>query len=212
MHHEARHFVDWCMAQLGPFAAGCAVLDVGSGDINGNNRHYFGPDCTYTGCDVAPGPNVDVVSPCHELPYPPASFDVIVSTECLEHDMHWQATLRKVCELLRPGGAFVMTCASTGRGEHGTNRCSASCSFTTRLGDPAWGDYYRNLTADDVAAAIPVQDVFPVHRFYYRSDSKDLYFYGIKASPEDRLESWPEYAADAGDVLHVVLPNAAQPT
>ena len=183
MHDEARHFLDWCVDQMGPFD-NCRVLDVGSGDINGNNRHYFGEGCTYVGCDVAPGPNVHVVAPCHELPYPPASFDVVISSECLEHDMHWQRTLRKVAELLRPGGVFLMTCASTGREEHGTARCHAGDSFTTQLSDPAWSSYYRNLTGDDFASALPLHQTFPLHRFYYNPVSKDLYFYGVRAPPE----------------------------
>lgn len=182
MHTEARHFVDWCVSTLGPFQ-GCSVLDVGSGDINGNNRHYF-EKSTYLGCDVAPGPNVDIACPCHQLPFEPESFDVIISTECLEHDMHWRETLRKICDLLKPGGAFVMTCASTGRAEHGTLRSQAADSFTTRLDDTEWNEYYMNLTAEDVADAIPVREIFPIHGFHYQSESKDLYFYGIKAVPK----------------------------
>ena len=54
-------------------------------------------------------------------------------------------------------------------------------SFSTRIGDAAWGDYYRNLTADDIATAIPVAQV---HHFYYQPYSKDLYFYGVKALPQ----------------------------
>lgn len=182
MHWQARRFLDWCMHHLGPFDAS-RVLDVGSGDINGNNREYFGPRCSYTGCDVAPGPNVDVVSPCHELPYAPESFDVIISSECLEHDMHWERTLKKVCELLRPGGVFVMTCASTGRPEHGTKRAGEGDSFTTRIDDEAWNNYYRNLTEEDVRSAVPVDDIFPMHAFYYGPSHHDLYFYGVKALP-----------------------------
>ena len=186
MHFEARHFLDWCVRQLGPFE-NCKVLDVGSGDINGNNRHYFGPGCSYTGCDVAPGPNVDIVMPCHAIPYPHGSFDVIISSECLEHDMHWKQTVQKVCDLLRPGGVFMMTCASTGRAEHGTLRTTAGDSFSTRTGDTAWGNYYQNLTAQDIAGAIQVAQVFPLHKFYYQPFSKDLYFYGVKALPEYTL-------------------------
>lgn len=183
MHFEARHFLDWCVRHLGPFER-CRVLDVGSADINGCNRHYFGPECTYVGVDVAPGPNVDVVCPCHDLPHAPESFDVIISSECLEHDMHWRRTLAKVCDLLRPGGVFLMTCASTGRPEHGTARTTAGESLTTRIGDEAWADHYQNLTADDIMTAIPVADTFPMHKFYYHPGSKDLYFYGIKALPK----------------------------
>lgn len=186
MHPEARDFIEWCMRHLGPFDRPFdrhRVLDVGSVDINGSNRRYFGPGCSYTGCDVAPGPNVDIACPCHELPFPPSSFDIVISSECLEHDMHWERTLRKVCELLRPGGVFVMTCASTGRAEHGTLRCRAEDSLSTRIGDGAWGDFYKNLTADDIASAISVHAEFPMHRFYYRESSHDLYFYGIKALP-----------------------------
>lgn len=181
MHAEARHFVEWCAAHFGPFF-GRRVLDVGSGDINGTNRPHF-EGCDYVGCDVAPGPNVDVVSPCHDLPFPPASFDVVVSTECLEHDMHWRRTLAKIAELLRPGGLFVMTCASTGRPEHGTLAHTAHDSFTTRAGDPEWASYYRNLTANDIADALPLDDLFPLRRLYYNPATKDLYMYGVKALP-----------------------------
>jgi hypothetical protein len=49
-------------------------------DINGNNREYFDGKCLYTGCDVLPGPNVDVALPVHRLPHKDASFDVVMST------------------------------------------------------------------------------------------------------------------------------------
>lgn len=164
MHPEARHFVDWCVAQFGPFSDGCKVLDVGSHDINGANRHYF-TRCHYTGCDVTPGPNVDVVRPCHELPFAPGSFDVVISTECLEHDPHWERSLAKMHELLRHGGLVILTCASTGRPA------------------PGGKDYYRNLTAADVAGALSAPAHFPLHRLVYNPVSKDLYFFGVKGLP-----------------------------
>jgi hypothetical protein len=62
MHTEARTFLSYCESGFAPWFLGQSVLDVGSGDINGNNFGYF-QDCYYIGCDVVPGPNVDVVSP-----------------------------------------------------------------------------------------------------------------------------------------------------
>ncbi|NBU15967.1 MAG: class I SAM-dependent methyltransferase [Actinobacteria bacterium] len=196
MHPEARHFLDYCKAVFAAWYEGTTVLDVGSGDINGNNRHYFARG-TYVGCDIAEGPNVDVVCPCHLLPFGPGSFDVIISTECLEHDMHYPKTLAKIVDLLRPGGLFVMTCASTGRAEHGTMRCHSTESFTTRLSDE-WRDYYRNLTAQDVRDVMDVgAGVFAYHRFYYNARSHDLYFVGVKAGAPEWATSAdpPQYGA-----------------
>lgn len=193
MHPEARAFLDYCRNHFGAWYHGKRVLDVGSGDINGNNREYF-RECEYTGCDVSPGPNVSVVSPCHLLPHSPSSFGVVISSECFEHDMHYAKSLAKIVDLLEPGGLFVFTCASTGRAEHGTRRAGCDDSLTTKLtDDPEWCDYYLNLTADHVRRAIPVSRTFGYHRFYYNSASRDLYFVGIKG---DRFASPPaDYAA-----------------
>ena len=74
---------------------GIMVLDVGSFDVNGNNRHLF-QDCQYVGVDVGEGPNVDVVSLAHEYQAPRESFDVVISTECFEHDMYYRRTLTHI--------------------------------------------------------------------------------------------------------------------
>ncbi len=79
------------------------VLDVGALDLNGNNKILF-EGCAYTGIDIGEGPNVDVVSVAHEYPAPSESFDVIISTECLEHDRHYPETLRNI---VRMHGASV---------------------------------------------------------------------------------------------------------
>ena len=97
------------------------VLDVGSLDINGNNRFLF-KGGTYTGIDVGEGRNVDVVTLAHE--YDAQPYDVIISTECFEHDAHYAKSIRNIVRLLTSGGLFLFTCATTGRPEHGTIRCS----------------------------------------------------------------------------------------
>lgn len=184
MHKEAHHFLEYVFRTF-QVKADAKVLDVGSGDINGNNRIYF-PTQTYIGCDVAPGRNVDIVSPCHLLPFS-NEFHVIVSSECFEHDMHYRKSMQKIVTMLKPGGIFVFTCASTGRQEHGTLRTTKLHSLTTQLNDDAWGNYYKNLTARDVTEAIDLSQ-FLYCRIYHNPIIHDLYFIGIKCYPDYSLE------------------------
>ena len=156
-----------------------SVLDIGSCDINGNNREFF--DLSgYTGVDVAEGPNVDVVSPIH-LWESDEMFDVVISTECLEHDMHYPSSLAAMMDRLKPGGLFIMTCATTGRPEHGTLRTSKKDSMTTRLEDADWANYYKNLTEQDVRDVLDVDTVFSSYNFSVHQGHKDLYLWGVKA-------------------------------
>lgn len=156
------------------------VLDVGSLDINGNNQFLFADDCLYLGVDIAAGKNVDIVTPGHLLNLPPATFDVIISTECLEHDRFYIQTLRNIERLLKPGGLFLMSCATTGRPEHGTLRTTPSDAPLLRLVDDEWANYYKNLTESDIRSAIDVDSVFSEYRFSIGDETHDLYFYGIK--------------------------------
>jgi SAM-dependent methyltransferase len=193
MHPEARHFTEFVRDYLPDFCSNKKVLDVGSGDINGNNRFLF-TECEYDGNDVIAAPNVTVVSKTADLAFPDSTFDTIVSTECLEHDPAYEASLRKVVAMLKPGGLFFFTCASTGRAEHGTLRTSPGCSYATLGGLEGWTDYYKNLTIADVDAAIPLESIFSQYRAYYNAQSNDLYFWGVKAG--GALVSIPDYNAD----------------
>ena len=195
MHPEARLFVEYCARVFKDHFVGASssVLDVGSGDINGNNSIYFEKCASYVGCDVVPGPNVHVVSPCHLLEYPPGSFDVVISTECLEHDMHYRESLIKITELLRPGGLLIITCATTGRPEHGTIRTSVQDSLTTQLGG-AWAEYYKNLTYEDIDQALPgggLQTWYTPLRSYINTKSRDLYLVAVRKHPD-----LPRYEAE----------------
>jgi SAM-dependent methyltransferase len=161
------------------------VLDVGAGDINGCNKELFRA-CDYHGNDVVASPNTTIVSKTSDLAFEDTHFDTILSTECFEHDMHYKESLANIVRMLKPGGLFVFTCASTGRGEHGTRRTTPNCSFTTQLtdDDDNWADYYKNLTEEDVMEAIPCDEIFSNYAFYYNKRSHDLYFYGIKYTTE----------------------------
>lgn len=148
------------------------VLDIGSQDINGNNRHLF-EGAKYIGIDLNAGKNVDYVSSGHNFKSQ-AKFDIVISTECLEHDKYWAITIQNIVHnLLNKGGLFIMTCATTGRHEHGTTRTSPKDSpFTT--------DYYMNITEFDFRQAVDIEKEFSNFAFETNTSPCDLYFYGIK--------------------------------
>lgn len=178
MHPEALHFMLFVKSQLLEFFMNKKVLDVGSGDINGNNRILF-DNCEYEGNDVFQAKNVTIVSKTSALPFPDNTFDTIISTECFEHDPEYTASFQKILNMLKPGGLFVFTCASIGRPEHGTRRTSPNDSYGTIGNVDGWTDYYKNLTFEDIEKSIDI-GLFSQYAHYYNGQSKDLYFWGIK--------------------------------
>jgi hypothetical protein len=149
-----------------------SILDIGSQDINGNNRFLF-DNCFYMGIDLNEGSNVDQIASGHNFKSV-LQYNTIISTECLEHDKYWALTLQNIANnLLQSGGLFIMTCATTGRAEHGTTRTSPKDSpFTT--------DYYLNLTEEDFRQAIDIEKTFSTFEFQTNENPNDLYFWGIK--------------------------------
>jgi hypothetical protein len=71
-----------------------------------------------------------------------------------------------------------MTCATTGRLEHGTSRRSPGSSPSS-LGI-GW-EYYRNLTAVDFRRAFALDKHFSYYRFWYNWFTFDLYFLGLRS-------------------------------
>ena len=154
------------------------ILDAGSLDINGSNRYLF-TDCEYTGIDVGEGKNVDIVSTIHEFDAKDESYDVIISTECFEHDMYYEKSLKNIVRMLKPHGLFLFTCATTGRFEHGTRRSAPGDAPLLNEKD-IWQDYYKNLTEKDVRDSISIESNFLKYQFEIDTEHKDLQFWGIK--------------------------------
>ena len=179
MHGEAIDFMSWVKSILGDYFINKRVLDVGSGDINGNNRFLF-ENCIYEGNDVIAAKNVTIVSKTKDLQIEDATFDTIISSECFEHDPTYQQSLKKIYSMLKPGGLFCFTCASTYRPEHGTARTTPWASFGT-VGDlDDMANYYKNLTEKDIHKVLNLPKSFSVWNTYYNALSCDLYFVGIK--------------------------------
>lgn len=145
------------------------VLDVWSMDINGNNRYLF-EDSRYTWIDVWPWKNVDVVCSGHEYK-PDQYFDVVISTEMLEHNKYWKETLQNMVNLVWESGMLLFTCAGEWRAEHGTTR-------TTPDDAPFTNDYYRNFNETMLREAIDLEETFS--EFEVSNKDLDFRFYWIK--------------------------------
>lgn len=155
------------------------VIDFGSFDVNGNNRYLF-TGGSYLGLDAGPGRNVDIVCLAHEYDAPTQSFDVVISTEMLEHDRYWGMSLQNMCRLLKSGGLLLITCATTGREEHGTIRQEGH--WHPAFMQAGFDSYYRNLTEEDFRLVMNCDVVFSEYGFSTNNTAPhfDLYFYGIK--------------------------------
>jgi hypothetical protein len=156
------------------------VCDIGSLDLNGNN-HYLFDNYSYVGVDLGRGKNVNVVSKGHEYkPIDGKKYDIVISTECFEHDMYWKETIHNICDnLVRKGGLFLFTCATTGRPEHGTPASKPYDSPFT-IQDQTWSTYYMNLTEEDVRREVDLDNYFTLYHFYTDEESCDLYFWGVR--------------------------------
>lgn len=185
MHREILDWLDYVKNTIGGryphLYKGCRVLDIGSLDVCGTAKPYW-RDCAYTGLDIALGPNVDVVSVCHEWDPPEGPYEVVVSFDALEHDMHWRKTLPAMDRLLKPGGLMVLTCASTGRLKHGTVDSIPSSSPLTVACGGEWGSYYANLSEADVRSALDIERIFWSWEFSTIRGSMglDLRMWGLK--------------------------------
>lgn len=151
MHEEVLDFLGRVKKALPEHFKRRRVLEIGSYIINGSPRAFF-DGCDYVGCDWRPGPGVDVVGFAHELSFSDASFDVVVSTECLEHDVHWSLTLDTMNRVLKPGGLLMLTTAAFDRKPHEL--------------DCAVDSYYRNVQPDELLPRLSGVALYEENRLF----------------------------------------------
>ena len=99
------------------------VIEVGSLNVNGSLRPFmesFKPK-VYVGTDIAKGRGVDVVCKAEDLlrVFPKNSFDLLVSTELLEHVRDWRTAISNFKSIVKPGGKLLITTRSYGFPYHG---------------------------------------------------------------------------------------------
>lgn len=167
-HRQQR---SWTMQMAGLFPShfrNKSVIDIGSADLNGSVRHLF-KSCYYIGVDIWRGPNVDIIWK-HNFPFG-VPADIYISCECFEHNSRWAMEFEGM--LSHAQDMVIMTCASTGRAEHGTKE-------TTPENSPHTTDYYKNLTQVDLEPLI--KDLY-WYKFFYNPFPGDIYFIGFKRKP-----------------------------
>lgn len=199
-HKEQQDFCNRVKSKYPDFFKNKNVLDIGSLDINGSNKVLF-DNCNYFGLDVGEGNNVDVVSVGHLYDAPDNFFDVVITTEVFEHDMFYTETITNIIRMLKPGGLFLFTCASTGRPEHGTRRLGEYAAPLLIQISEEWADYYKNLEHSDIKKIPNFDQVFPDGEFeydnLYQGVYADLYFCGIKGGAKYYIGNIvPEYGKD----------------
>lgn len=167
-HPSQMEFVQRVKGRFPQFFTKKKVLEIGSLDINGSVRQFF-DDCGYIGVDLGKGKGVDIVARGEELVFPASYFDVTISCECFEHNPEWVKTFNNMVRMT--SGIVIMTCATTGRPEHGTRRTSPADA-------PFCGDYYQNLTEADIRDNCDMTR-FVQYEFSTNQNPADLYFWGL---------------------------------
>jgi SAM-dependent methyltransferase len=99
------------------------VLEVGSYNVNGTPRDVFIPFSPkqYLGVDQGAGPGVDRVLEASNLTLALGenAFDVVISTEMLEHAQHWRQAVSNLKAVTKPGGLLFVTTRGPGFPYHG---------------------------------------------------------------------------------------------
>lgn len=163
MHPEALAGAAAMLAQV-VIAENPRCLDLGGQDVNGTARHLIAG--TWDVLDIEAGAGVTIVADGTawrtDDPY-----DVVLSTEMLEHVEQWRAVLDTAAAALKPGGVLILTCASDGRWPHGATGAPA----------PADGEWYANVSPDRLAAELAAR--FTQSHVTYQYPPGDAYAWAV---------------------------------
>ena len=97
---------------------GRSVLEAGAKNYNGSARDLVAEHKPrkYVGTDIQAGPGVDWVCDAGNLikEFGENSFDVVITTEMLEHVEDWRGVVHNLKGILKPGGVLYITTRSKG--------------------------------------------------------------------------------------------------
>jgi SAM-dependent methyltransferase len=103
--------------------AGKRIIEVGSRNVNGSARCFIESmhPAEYVGVDIEAAPEVDVICDIEKLceRFDDERFDLVVTTEVLEHVRDWRLAVSNLKRMCRPGGVVIVTTRSYGFAYHG---------------------------------------------------------------------------------------------
>lgn len=112
MHTDSLNLMRELLAAHGTNGNGRRMYDVGSQDINGTYRSLVeAHGWNYTGLDIEPAKNVDVVI-SENGPWVLGGVDLVISGQCLEHTKWPWKWAENVASLLNPGGTLILIAPS----------------------------------------------------------------------------------------------------
>ena len=128
------------------------MLDVGSQDVNGGyNKLIANPLWCYTGVDLYPGNNVNIMGTGYSLPFIDCVFDAVISGQTLEHVGRPWVFMPELERVLKPGGYMCVVAPHTFK-------------YHTEGGSPdcwrVWPDGMRDLIID----TCPEMDILEIYR------------------------------------------------
>ncbi len=162
-------------------------------DVNGSVRpriESYKPG-EYIGVDIVPGRRVDVICDATKIveKFGPDSFDIVISTELIEHIRDWRSAIHNIKAVCKPGGTILITTRSFGFQYHGypydfwryepedMSRIFGDCVIEKIERDPDRGVFIKAIKPE---------------RFIER-DLSDYALYSIIAGKRvKRLEVWRE--------------------
>jgi len=164
MHEAVKDFIKQVKAKYPSYFINKYVIEFGSLDINGTPKEFFKdcPDCKYYGVDWRAGPGVDIVSLAHNY-NPLVKFNVVISTEMLEHDKFAKESVENMVRLLDSNGLLIITCAGPLRKEH-----EQECGID---------NHYANIQPVQLESWI---DKKLFKDFKIKVSGKDIHLYGVK--------------------------------
>ena len=134
MHESNRMWWAYCADKYPEYFKGdISVLELGSYNINGTVRDYVRVN-DYVGVDWRAGPCVDVVSYAHQLNLG-RKFNTVISASMLEHDPHWELSLKMMVDHLMPEGAIFLSWGSALCPSHCDEVAPDGCFHALKSGD-----------------------------------------------------------------------------
>lgn len=99
------------------------IIELGSRYVGGSVKEYaieHNPS-EYIGCDIVKGKNVDVICNVESIlnKFGIESFDMVITTEMLEHVKNWKLAINNMKSILKLNGYLLLTTRSKGFKKHG---------------------------------------------------------------------------------------------